>query len=211
MQETFELVAEVRADAGKGASRRLRRENKVPAILYGGSNDPVPLTFIHNELLLHLEQEAFYSHVLTVKYDGKAEKAVLRDVQRHPAKPVVLHIDLQRVSEREAIRMNVPLHFINEEVAHGVKQQGGVISHLMTEVEVSCLPKDLPEFIDVDVAELKAGESIHMSELKLPSGVELVELSYGPEHDQPVVNIHMPRGAAEEAEGAEEGGEVEAP
>ncbi|MEJ2345827.1 MAG: 50S ribosomal protein L25/general stress protein Ctc [Gammaproteobacteria bacterium] len=204
MQESFELIAEVRADTGKGASRRLRRANRVPAILYGGHGDTVPLTLVHNELLRHLEHESFYSHVLTVKFDGKAEQAVLRDVQRHPSKPVVLHIDLMRVSAEEQLRMQVPLHFVNEEACFGVKQQGGVVSHLMTDVEVACLPKALPEFIEVDVADLKAGESIHLSELKLPADVELVALSYGAEYDQPVVSVHMPRGAGAEEEGGEE-------
>ncbi len=215
MQENFELICEVRTAEGKGASRRLRREGKVPAILYGGSEAPVPLTLSHNELMKHLEHEAFYSHILTVKHDGKSEKAVLRDVQRHPAKPVVLHIDLLRVSESETLRMNVPLHFLNEETCVGVKQGGGIVSHLMTEVEVSCMPKDLPEYIEVDLADLNVGDSIHLSGLKLPAGVELVELMHGPEHDQAVVNIHLPRGAIEaaaeeEAEGGEgeEGGEA---
>ncbi|NIP73687.1 MAG: 50S ribosomal protein L25/general stress protein Ctc [Gammaproteobacteria bacterium] len=203
MEETFEVRAELRSDAGKGASRRLRREKKVPAVLYGGDQEPVSLTLTHAELDQHLQHEAFYSHILTVKYDGKAQKAVLRDVQRHPSKPWVMHVDLQRVSEGEAIRMNVPLHFINEETARGVKQQGGVISHLMTEVEVSCLAKDLPEFIEVDVAGLKVGESVHLSELVLPPGVQLTELAYGAEHDLAVVNISMPRGAVEAAAEAE--------
>ena len=206
MQENFELICEVRTAEGKGASRRLRREGKVPAILYGGHEAPVPLTLSHNELMKHLAHESFYSHILTVKHDGKTEKAVLRDVQRHPAKPVVLHIDLLRVSESEKIRMNVPLHFLNGETCPGVKQQGGIVSHLMTEVEVSCLAKDLPEFIAVDLAEMSVGDAIHLSQLNLPAGAELVELMHGPEHDQAVVSIHLPRGAIEaaaEGEGTE--------
>ena len=206
MQENFELICEVRTAEGKGASRRLRREGKVPAILYGGHEAPVPLTLSHNELMKHLAHESFYSHILTVKHDGKTEKAVLRDVQRHPAKPVVLHIDLLRVSESEKIRMNVPLHFLNGETCNGVKQQGGIVSHLMTEVEVSCLAKDLPEFIAVDLAEMSVGDAIHLSQLAIPAGVELVELMHGPEHDQAVVSIHLPRGAIEaaaEGEGTE--------
>ncbi len=212
MQENFELVAELREAAGKGASRRLRRSGKVPAILYGGASAPVSLSLPHNELVQHLGHEAFYSHILTVKFDGKAEKAVLRDVQRHPAKPFITHIDLQRVSETESIRMNVPLHFMNEETAAGVKQQGGVVMHLLSDVEVSCLAKNLPEYIEVDVVDLKVGETIHMSELKLPSGVELVALSHGEEHehDQPVVSIHVPR-AAVEAEPSDEEAEAAAP
>jgi len=206
MQETFELEAELRTDAGKGASRRLRHSGRVPAILYGGAKDPVPLSLAHSELIKHLDHEAFYSHILTVKYDGRDEKAVLRDVQRHPAKPFITHIDLQRVSATETIRMQVPLHFLNEESSVGVKQQGGIVSHIMTEVEVSCLARDLPEFIDVDILDLKVGESIHLSELKLPEGVEVVELMHGTEHDQPVVSIHVPRRAAETEEAEAEGG-----
>lgn len=209
MQETFELDAELRDAAGKGASRRLRRSGKVPAILYGGDAAPVPLSLAHNELVQHLDHEAFYSHILTVKFDGKAEKAVLRDVQRHPAKPFITHIDLQRVSETETIRMHVPLHFLNEDTATGVKQQGGVVMHLLSDVEVSCLARDLPEYIEVDVAELKVGETIHLSELQLPAGVEIVALSHGDEHDQPVVSIHVPR-VAVEAESTE-AAEAEAP
>jgi len=210
MQENFELICEVRTAEGKGASRRLRREGKVPAILYGGSEAALPLTMSHNELMKHLAHEAFYSHILTVKHDGKTEKAVLRAVQRHPAKPVVLHIDLLRVSESEKLRMNVPLHFLNGETCNGVKQQGGIVSHLMTEVEVSCLAKDLPEFIAVDLAELSVGDAIHLSQLNIPAGVEVVELMHGPEHDQAVVSIHLPRGAIETAADEEaEGGEGE--
>jgi len=210
MQENFELICEVRTAEGKGASRRLRREGKVPAILYGGGEAALPLTMSHNELMKHLAHEAFYSHILTVKHDGKAEKAVLRAVQRHPAKPVVLHIDLLRVSETETLRMSVPLHFLNGETCNGVKQQGGIVSHLMTEVEVSCLAKDLPEFIAVDLAEMSVGDAIHLSQLNMPAGVEVVELMHGPEHDQAVVSIHLPRGAMETAAEEEaEGGEGE--
>lgn len=204
MEETFELKAERRVDAGKGASRRLRHAKKIPAILYGGKHDPIMLALTHSELDQHLQHEAFYSHILTVKYDGKAEKAILRDLQRHPSKPWVMHVDLQRVSEGETIRMNVPLHFVNEETAHGVKQEGGVLSHVLNEVEISCQARHLPEYIEVDVANLKLGESIHLSELKLPAGVEIVALSHGEEYDQPVANITAPRAAVEEAAAEEE-------
>jgi large subunit ribosomal protein L25 len=198
MQESFEINAELRTDKGKGASRRLRRTDNVPAIIYGGKEDPQSLTIKHNELILHLENEAFYSHVLGVNVGGKIEKAVLRDVQRHPSKPRILHVDFLRVSETEKLRMNIPLHFMNEDVAIGVKQQGGVVSHLSTEVEVSCLAKDLPEYIEVDLTNLELGHSIHLSELKLPSGVELVELSHGESHDQAIVNIHKAKKVVEE-------------
>ncbi len=208
MKVSFELDAEVRNDLGKGASRRLRRCGKLPAILYGGGQDPLPLMLDHDAVMHKLEHEAFYSHILTVKVGGQEVKAVLKDLQRHPYKPGVLHMDLQRISETEKLRMHVPLHFVGEDVAPGVKQQGGHISHLVTEVEITCLPKDLPEYIEVDVSGLKVNESLHLSDLSLPEGVELVELMHGPEHDLPVVSIHMPRGGgAETEEGAAEAGE----
>ena len=198
MQDSFEINAELRTDKGKGASRRLRRTDKVPAIIYGAKQDAQSITVGHNELMLHLEQEAFYSHILSVKVGGKAEKAVLRDVQRHPSKPRILHVDFLRVSETEKLRMNVPLHFMNADIAIGVKQDGGVVSHLSSDVEVSCLAKDLPEYIEVDLANLELGQSVHLSELKLPSGVELVELSHGEAHDQAIVNIHKAKKIVEE-------------
>ncbi len=208
MQENFEIVAVARNDAGKGASRRLRRTGMVPGIIYGGDTDPVMVATKHNELIQHLEHEAFYSHILTVKVDGKAEKVVLRDLQRHPAKPFVTHFDLQRVSAKDPIKMNVPLHFVGEDVAPGVKA-GGDVSHVMTDVEVICLPKDLPEYVEVDVSGMEIGDMIHLSELKLPAGVELT-LPTDEEHDQPVVSLHAPRVAEEEDEGeaaADEAGE----
>ena len=208
MQDSFEINATLRTDMGKGASRRLRRTDKVPAVIYGGKKDPQSLMLEHNEVILHLEHESFYSHILGVKIDGKLEKAVLRDVQRHPSKPRVLHLDFMRVSETEKLRMNVPLHFMNGEDAIGVKQQGGVVSHLSSEVEVSCLAKDLPEYIEVDMSNLELGQSIHLSELKLPAGVELVELSHGEAHDQAIVNIHKAKKVVEEEPVA---GEVAAP
>ena len=211
--ENFELEAEVRTDLGKGASRRLRRTNKIPAVIYGGGKDPVSLTLDHDNVMHHLENEAFYSHVLTIKIGNETESAVLRDVQRHPARNAILHIDLMRVDMKEKLHMNVPLHFINEEEAFGVKQEGGVISHLVNEVEVACLPGNLPEYIEVDVRDLKLGESIHLSQLQLPEGVELVQLAHGDDHDLAVVSIHKTRGSAaasEEGEGGEtaEGGEA---
>lgn len=213
MSIDFALNAEPRTDKGKGASRRLRGAGRVPAILYGENKESLPLALNHNELLRSLEHEAFYSHVLTVNIDGKAEKAIVRDLQRHPAKPQILHVDLQRVSEDHEIRVVVPLHFVNESMAHGVKQQGGAISHLVTEVEVSCLPAKLPEFIEVDLTELHLNEAIRLSDLQLPEGVALVELTHGAERDLPVVSIHPTRGAeaagaGEEGEAAPEGGEA---
>ncbi len=194
----FQLKAEPRSDKGKGASRRLRRANRVPAIMYGADKEPTSITLNHDDLIRALQHEAFYSHVLTIDVGGQAEKAVLRDVQRHPARPIILHIDLQRVSETEKIRVHVPLHFIGQDVAPGVKLGGGVVSHLLTEVEVSCLPKHLPEFIDVDLSNLNIGESVHMSDLKLSEGVELVELAHG--RDLAVATVHGGRMAAAEEE-----------
>lgn len=207
MSVDFELNAEPRNAIGKGASRRLRREGRIPAILYGGGQQPESLSLEHREVLKQLDNEAFYSHILTINLGSRVERAILRDLQRHPFKPTVLHMDFQRITADEKLRVNVPLHFLNEGHARGVKQQGGVISHLLIDVEVSCLPKDLPEFIEVDLADLGLGESIHLSELKLPEGVEIVQLSQGPEHDVAVVSIYHSRTASAEEEG-EAGGEA---
>lgn len=205
----FDINAQTRSDVGKGASRRLRHDGKVPAVLYGAGKDATSLTLDHDEIFHHLEHEAFYSHILSIKVDGKAEKAVLKDVQRHPSKPKIQHVDFQRVSETDKIHMHVPLHFTGEEAAPGVKA-GGLISHLMTGVDIVCLAKDLPEYIEVDVSAMELGGSLHLSHIKLPQGVEIPALSQGPDHDLPVIGITSPKGAA--AEGgeeavAEEGGE----
>ena len=203
----FDINAQSRADVGKGASRRLRREGKVPAVLYGAAKEATSLSLDHDEIFHHLEHEAFYSHILSIKVDGKAEKAVLKDVQRHPSKPKVQHVDFQRVSETDKIHMHVPLHFVGEEAAPGVKA-GGLISHLMTSIDVACLAKNLPEYIEVDVSALETGDSIHLSHIKLPEGVEIPALAQGPDHDLPVFSIHTPKGGATEAE---EEGAPEAP
>lgn len=207
MAVEFQLNAELRTDMGKGASRRLRRAGNVPGILYGGKKAPAAVTFPHNDVAKSLEHEAFYSHILTVKVDGKAERAVLKDLQRHPFKPIIMHLDLQRVTDTDKIRVHVPLHFIGEDVAPGVKLQSGIVNHLMKHVDVTCLAKDLPEFIEVDVSGLNAGESIHLSELKLPARVEIPGLTADSEHDLPVVAIVLPRAAveAEEAPATPEG------
>lgn len=204
MKQEFVLDAEPRSDKGKGASRRLRRENKVPGIIYGGATEPLNITLNHNQVLHRLENEAFYSHVLTVNVDGKSHEAILRDVQRHPAKPVIMHMDFQRISKDRAIHVHVPLHFLNEDKCEGVKLGGGLISKILVEVEVSCLPQNLPEYIEVDLLNLQVGESVHLSELKLPEGVSLVALSHGniADHDTAVVSVHKPRGTLEEEETA---------
>lgn len=203
MTQNFEVHAEIRTKHGKGHNRRMRRlSDMIPAVIYGADKGPVSISLNHNTIKKSLENEAFYSHILTVNVDGKAEKAILRAIQRHPYKPKIMHMDFQRISATEKLTMSVPLHFINEAQAPGVKTDGGVISHLEASVEISCLPANLPEFIEVDLANLKVGESIHLSELKLPKGVELVELAHGHNNDLPIVSIHLPRTAAEDEETA---------
>lgn len=202
MSDLFELVVERRNEMGKGASRRLRRlENKVPGILYGGEEKPVSIMISHKDLAKSLENTAFYSHILTIKFEDMEQKAILRDLHRHPYKPRILHFDLLRVSAKEKLQMQVPLNFVGEEIAPGVKPGGGIVSRLMTSVEVRCLPGDLPESIEVDVSALELDKSIHFSEIKLPKGVEFVTpVQAGTERDLPVVSIHPPRTAVVEEE-----------
>jgi len=200
MKTSFELEAEFRDAEGKGASRRLRRASKVPAILYGGHREPRALAIDHTKLMLMLDNERFYSTIISIKVGDASQAAVLKDVQRHPAKNAILHVDLQRVLDDEKIRISIPLHFKNEGVAPGVKK-GGVVSHLRNEVEVLCLPKDLPEFVDVDLAELDMNQMLHLADLKLPEGVEIPELTHG--RNAPVVSIHHARAEEVEAPGAE--------
>ncbi len=203
MTDEFVVNAELREDQGKGASRRLRRlENKIPAILYGTkSKKPVALSLKANEIKKSLENEAFYSHILTVKYDGKEESAILKDLQRHPARGDVMHADFLRVSKNQPIHVHVPLHFINEAACVGVKMGGGKISHQMVEVEIICLPGDLPEFIEVDMIDVELDTIVHLTDLKLPKGVTIAALQQGDDHDLPVASVHKPKGsAADEAE-----------
>lgn len=199
MSTDFILETALRSDKGKGASRRLRRENRVPAIIYGENQDPVSIELQHNALMLQLENEAFYSHILTLKLpDNKEQQAILKDVQRHPYKPKILHLDFMRVSQDKEIHVHVPLHFINEEKCVGVKLGGGIISRTLTEVEVTCLPKNLPEFIEINIENLNVGESIHLSELVMPQDVKILALLHDAEHDTAVVSVHKPRVAVEE-------------
>jgi len=207
MSKTFELLAEDRTDLGKGASRRLRRDNKVPAVLYGGHREPRALTLDHEALTHHLQSEAFYSSILTVTVGDKSQPCVVKDVQRHPARPRVMHVDLQRVLEDEEIRVRVPVHFLGEDRTIGVKQQGGAISHLMSDIEVSCLPKNLPEYIEVDVSALELDQSISLSEIGLPEGVTIPQLAQGEEFDQPVVAVHRIKAVVIEPEEGEEAAE----
>jgi large subunit ribosomal protein L25 len=201
VKESFVVNAELRNDQGKGASRRLRRTGKVPAIIYGGKDKPQQLALSHHEMAKHLETEAFYSHILTLKFDGKEQQAVLKDIQRHPAEPILLHFDFQRVFADVAIRMQVPLHFKGGEVAPGVKVGGGVVEHHIMQVEVECLPKDLPEFIEVDLSKMELNDAIHLSHLKLAAGVALVELKHG--KDPSVAAVHIPKVIVEEPVAAE--------
>jgi large subunit ribosomal protein L25 len=216
MSNDFQLNAKVRNDMGKGASRRLRRlDNQVPAIIYGGKQDPQNISIAHNTLEHALDNEAFYSHIITLDVEGKTEDVILKDVQRHPAKPLILHADFLRVDKKQKLQTKVPLHFINEDTCAGVKLGGGNISHSMTELEISCLPADLPEYLEVDVAEVEVGQILHISDIKLPNGVESVDLAHGEEHDQPIFTINKPKGSATDdaddedaapAEGEEEAG-----
>jgi len=204
MADDFDLIAEFRDDTGKGASRRLRREGKVPAILYGGGRPPRNLAFDHNRVVQQLENESFYSSVLNVKVGDKEQAVILKDLQRHPSKRQIMHMDLQRILEDEEIRMNVPIHFLNEDKAPGVKQSGGKVSHLMTDVEVVCLPRYLPEYLAIDIGDLGLDEMRYMSDIPLPEGVTIPALAQGDEANQPVVSIHVIKEMViEEEEGLE--------
>ena len=187
MATQHEIKATVRKDEGKGASRRLRRANTVPAIVYGAKADPVSIQLHHNDVYLASQHEWFYSAILSLNLDGESQKVLLRDMQRHPFKPTIMHIDFQRVSENEAIRVSVPLHFLNQEKSPAGKTSGVVVMHELNEVEISCLPRDLPEFIEVDLIDVKEGDVLHLSDLVLPAGVEIPELKLGKEHDVAVV------------------------
>lgn len=200
----FELNAQARTLQGSGASRRLRRADKVPGIVYGGSAAPELIALDHNELLLALRKEAFHSSLITIKQGKEQQTVLLRDVQMHAYKPLVLHVDFQRVQATQALRQKVPLHFINAEIAPGVKVGGGAVLHALTEVEITCLPKDLPAFIEVDLKALNVGQSLHVAQLTFPQGVKPV--LHGGE-DPMVVSISVVKGASEAAEGAE--GEAE--
>ena len=207
MSDSHTIIAEIRDVQGTGASRRLRHAGKIPAVLYGSGKDPVMVTLNHNRLYHNLEDESFHSSILTVEVEGKKEKAILRDVQMHAYKQLIMHVDLQRVSATEKIHMSVPLHYTGGDEAPGVKIENGIVSHLITELDIICLPDDLPEFLSVDVSELNIGDSIHLSEVTLPEGVESTTLSHGGD-DLAVVTVVTVRASVEEdVEAAEEEGE----
>lgn len=198
MSEDFKLDATARNDLGKGASRRLRRlAHQVPAVIYGGNVAPASVSVSHNELLKHLEHEAFYSHIISLNVDGTAQDVILKDVQRHPSKPVVLHLDFLRIDKSTKLHTHVPLHFINEAFSKGVKIQGGKVVHNLTQLDVVCFPHQLPEFIEVDLAAAEVGTIIHISDLKLPSGVISADLQKGADHDLAVATVQKPKGAVE--------------
>jgi len=203
----FNLDAVVRTDLGKGASRRLRHADKVPAILYGGEEAPVALTLDHNKLNNAADFEAFYSHVLTLNIDGQKVEALVKDMQRHPYKPKITHVDFQRVIAGEELHTSVPLHFINEEKSAAIKA-GGIAEHHVNEIEITCLPKDLPEFIEVDMAAVEMDATVHLSDLTLPAGVSSVELAKGDDaHDLAVVTVKPAPKAPEAEEGEEDAAE----
>lgn len=188
---SFTLNAQARTDEGKGASRRLRRlEAKLPAVIYGGKEPAQSITLELKELVKALENEAFYSHVLTINIDGKPQQAVIKALQRHPAKNTPMHADFLRVDATHKLVMKVPLHFLNQDTCVGVKTEGGAISIMANEVEVACLPANLPEYIAVDLKDVHVGTTLHLSNITLPAGVEIPSLALGHDHDQPIANVH---------------------
>jgi large subunit ribosomal protein L25 len=193
----IEISANARDQQGTSASRRLRHTGRIPGIVYGGGKDAASVDLDHKQIYFLLKNEAFHASILSLDIGGKKEQVLLRDYQMHSVKQQVLHIDFQRVSQTEKIHMKVPLHFVNAEVSPGVKLSHGIASHIQTEAEVSCLPKNLPEFIEVDLGSLQAGHSVHLSEIALPKGVEFVDLIHG--DDRAVATIVVPRGAKEAA------------
>ena len=197
----YELKAEIRSDQGKAASRRLRRQaGCVPAILYGAGKETQSLSISHNDLHKACENEGFFSHIITIHTDGKAEEVILKDLQRHPAKDRIMHADFLRIQMDQEITVEVPLHFINEENCIGVRQGGGNISHNMTSLEITCLPGDLPEYIEVDVLDVELGSSIHISDLTLPDGLVIPSLNLGQDHDHVVVSVNAPKRVEESEE-----------
>jgi large subunit ribosomal protein L25 len=201
MKMSFELAAEFRDDEGKGASRRLRHAGRVPAILYGGKLPPRMLSLDHQKLVTLVENEKFYSTIIGVKVGAETQAAVVKDLQMHPAKPQVLHVDLQRVSDDEKIRLRLPIHFKGEAGSPGVKLQGGLVSHRLADIEVLCLPKDLPEEIVLDLSQMKLNETKHISDIPLPAGVVATAVVQG--KDQVVVSIHSPRAEEPDAKATE--------
>lgn len=214
MTNNLQLAAEIRNNTGKSTNRRFRLEDKIPAVIYGADKKPEALILKHNEVIKALENEEFFTQIITLNLNGKSEQVVLKDLQRHPYRATqIMHIDFMRIKASEKITMLIPLHFIEEEVSPGVKQ-GGIITHSISEVEVKCLPSDLPKYIDIDMSNMELNDIVHLSNLKLPKGVELTELTHGEEHDLPIATLQMARIAeevvVEEKVAAEEEKEEEA-
>ena len=198
MSNVFEFIADSRQCSGKSAARRARRAGTVPAVIYGGHSEPQMLILNHNEVIKHLEHEAVYSHVLDVTIDGKTEKAILKGVQRNPARVQIQHLDFLRVNMSEVVKVHVPLHFTNEHTSVGGKK-GGIAAHSMVDVEISCLPMFLPEFIEVNLTDLDIGATLHLSDLVLPTGVEIVALAQGADHNLPVASMMASKASKDDA------------
>ncbi len=204
MSNVFEFNAVSRATKGTSSAKASRRNGNIPAVVYGGAVEPQMIELNHNEVVKSLVNEAVYSHILKLNIDGKEQNAILKDMQRHPAKTQILHMDFVRVNMDEAIRVNVPLHFINEDISVGVKA-GGVVTHSIIDIEVSCLPGSLPEYIEVDLLDVDMGGSVHLSDLNIPEGVELIALTHGEDHDLPIAQIMQTRGGSDEGDEVAEG------
>ena len=197
MSNMFAFAAENRDLSGKSGARETRRNGKIPAVVYGGKSAPQSIVLTHSDVIKSLENEAVYSHILDLSIDGKTEKAVLKAVQRHPAKPRILHLDFMRVDESQALKVHVPLHFINESICLGVKA-GGVVTHSMVDVEVSCLPANLPEYIEIDLAGIEIGGSVHLTDIVFPEGVNAVVLAQEGDHNLTVAQVMKTKAAKEE-------------
>ena len=198
MATKYELAADMREDLGKGASRRLRRQHLIPAVLYGAGRPAWSLNLKENQLMRNLQEEGFYASIIDLTLEGKKQKVFLRDLQRHPSKPFVLHVDLQRVRDDVEMTVVIPVHLLNEETAYGVKMEGGIVQHNLPSIEIECLPANLPEYLELDIEELKVGESLNLSDIKYPEGVTSTELEQGEDHDLSVVTIYIPKAYVEE-------------
>ncbi|MCP4432107.1 MAG: 50S ribosomal protein L25/general stress protein Ctc [Gammaproteobacteria bacterium] len=204
MSDNIQLNAEPRADTGKGASRRLRRTNMVPAIVYGGDSDPVSISLAHNEFAHELENEAIYTQIIDLNVGKDSEEVILRDLQRHPYKNKIQHADFFRIDKKKPIHVVVPIHVINADECVGVKLDGGMMTQLVTEIEVVCLPKNLPEYLEIDATEVHLGDIVHLSELKVPKGVEIVALTHGEDHDTGILSVVKTRAVEEISDEAPE-------
>lgn len=202
--DTFIVEAQKRTDQGKGASRRLRRTGRFPAIVYGNSIEPEMISIDHDRFEKQIANEAFFAHILTIDVDGQKTQAVIKDLHRHPSRPYVLHADFMRINAKETLRVSIPLHFEGEEEAPGIKMDDGIATHALAQVEVECLPGNLPEYITIDMSAMNIGDTVHLSDLKLPKGVELVDLMHGEDADALVATVEATR-ASSEAEEEEEG------